>query len=386
MSLFQSFFMGGFECSTHHIQSGKRLDLVGSTAHDKYAAADYKRLQEQGIFTVREGIRWHLIEPIPGHYDFSSVLPMVRTANEMGMQVIWDLFHYGWPDDIDIFSPEFIRRFEKLTRAFMQLLAYETDTVPFITPVNEISFVSWAGGDKAYINPFTTGRGDELKAQLVRAAIAATEAAWDVNSKTRIVQIDPVINIIADPSKPEERDLAEGYRLSQYQAWDMLAGRFHPELGGHEKYLDIIGVNYYDRNQWIHNQEPLKYTDPLYRPFREILREVYNRYQRPLFVAETGTEDEFRPTWFAYVASEVRAAIEDGVPMEGLCLYPIINHPGWDDDRHCHNGLWDYPNEVGDRQIYQPLADELSYQKQQIEQILPATLKVSGQMEQASIS
>jgi hypothetical protein len=43
----------------------------------------------------------------------------------------------------------------------------------------------------------------------------------------------------------------------------MLAGRFHPELGGQEKYLDIIGVNYYDRNQCIHKQDPMKYTDPL---------------------------------------------------------------------------------------------------------------------------
>ncbi|MEG4120145.1 beta-glucosidase [Microcoleus sp. N9_B4] len=368
--MFQSFFMGGFECSTHKLLSGKRLDVTAATGHDKFAVADYQRLQQQGIYTVREGLRWHLIEQSPGKYDFSSSLPIIRAARDMKMQVIWDLFHYGWPDDIDIFSPEFVSRFASMVRAFMEVLTEETDQTPFVTPVNEISFIAWAGGDVAYINPFAKGRGDELKIQLIKAAIAAIESVWEVNPSTRIVQIDPTINIIADPDKPEDRDAAEGYRLSQYQAWDMLAGRFRPELGGKEKYLDIIGVNYYDRNQWIHNEEPMKYTDPLYRPFRELLQEVFERYGRPLFVAETGTEDDFRPVWFNYVCTEVMAAMKAGVPIEGICLYPIVNHPGWDDDRHCYNGLWDYCNESGDREIYQPLADELQFQRQQIEPLL----------------
>jgi hypothetical protein len=60
--MFQSFFMGGFECSTHRLLSGKRLDVTAATCHDKFAAAGYQRLQQQGIYTVREGICWHLIE------------------------------------------------------------------------------------------------------------------------------------------------------------------------------------------------------------------------------------------------------------------------------------------------------------------------------------
>lgn len=367
--LFKSFFMGGFECSTHRLRSGKRLDVVAATNHDKYVADDYRRLQAQGIYTIREGIRWHLIDH-HGSYDFKSVLPIVLAARDIGMQVIWDLFHYGWPDDIDIFSPEFVRRFARMAGEFIQVLSNETDDIPFVTPVNEISFIAWAGGDVAYINPFAKGRGDELKLQLVRAAIAAIEAVWDVNPKTRLVQIDPTINIIADPARPQDRDLAEGYRLSQYQAWDMLAGRFHPELGGQEKYLDIIGVNYYDRNQWIHNEEPMHRTHPLYRPFRQMLGEIYERYQRPVFVAETGTEDDDRPGWFNYVCSEVCAALDEGIPVEGVCLYPIVNHPGWDDDRHCHNGLWDYANEAGEREIYQPLAEELQQQRHCVKRLL----------------
>lgn len=362
--LFQSFFMGGFECSSHRLRSGKRLDLLASTQHDKYVVQDYRRLQEQGIYTARSGIRWHLVETKPYHYDFSSVYPMLKAAHDTGMQVIWDLYHYGCPDDLDIFSPEFIYRFRSLAAAFTRLLINESDTVPFLSPINEISFVSWAGGDEGYLNPFAVDRGHELKRQLVRATIEGIEAIWQVAPQARVAIIEPAINIVAHPKRPQDRAEAEAYRLAQYQGWDMLTGRISPELGGQEKYLDIIGVNYYPINQWIHEGLTLRRSHPMYKPFRKMLAEVYERYQRPLFIAETGTEDRARPEWFNYVCGETRAAIQTGVPVEGICLYPILNHPGWDNDRHCCNGLWDYADENGEREIYEPLARELQYQQQ----------------------
>jgi beta-glucosidase/6-phospho-beta-glucosidase/beta-galactosidase len=364
--LFDSFFLGGFECSTHRLRNGKRLDEIAATRHDTLAREDYRRLHQQGMHAAREGLRWSLLEPSPGKYDFSSALGMLSAAKETGTQVIWDLCHYGWPDWLDIFGPRFVDTFAKLAREFAWLLAKETEQVPIVSPVNEISFFSWAAGETGYLNPYAQGRGNELKEQLVRAAIAATEALWEVNPKTRITQIDPVINVLAnDPCDTTQRRDAEAYRVSQYEAWDMLAGRLKPELGGAEKYLDIIGINYYVHNQWILGGSFIDQDNPRYRPFQEIVKEVYERYKRPLFVAETGIEDEVRPEWLRYVCSEVRAAMDDGVQMEGICLYPVVNHPGWDDERHCRNGLWDYANENGEREIYVPLAQELS--RQQVE-------------------
>ena len=58
-----------------------------------------------------------------------------------------------------------------------------------------------------------------------------------------------------------------------------------------------------------------------------------------MMVAETGTEGWRRGPWFDYVAAEVARARNRGVPVEGICLYPIADHPGWDDDRMCPNGL-----------------------------------------------
>ena len=125
--LFSSFFMGGFECASHQLLSGQRLDLTAATKHDQYVVEDYRRLHEQQISVARDGIRWHLIEPAPYRYDFSSVLPMLRAARETETQIIWDLCHYGWPNDLDIFDTEFIRRFAAMVRAFVHLLNEESE-------------------------------------------------------------------------------------------------------------------------------------------------------------------------------------------------------------------------------------------------------------------
>jgi beta-glucosidase/6-phospho-beta-glucosidase/beta-galactosidase len=326
---------------------------------------------------VRDGIRWHLIEQRPGYYYFSSVLPQIKAARETETQVIWDLCHYGWPDDLDIFSPQFVDRFAGLATAFAHLLRDETDDVPFVCPVNEISFFSWASGEVGCFYPFAEGRGNELKLQLVRAAIAAMDAFLDVSPETRFVHTDPVINVAADPSRPEDRPLAEGYTRAQFDSWDMISGRMHPELGGKEKYLDIVGVNYYPHNQWVYIGLPfnpgysLSRSSPLYKPFRYILVDVYARYKRPVLVAETGTDDQHaRADWLRYIGGEVRAAIRAGVDLQGLCLYPIINFPSWDDEFHLHNGLWDYADERGNREIYVPLARELSRQQEMFERLL----------------
>jgi hypothetical protein len=372
-SPFRSFFMGGFECSTHRLRSGRRLDVIGATEHDRFVRADYQRLVDAGMRTARDGLRWHLIESIPGTYDFSSVVPMLRAARDTGVQVIWDVLHYGLPDDIDIFGDEFPRRFAAFARAFAEVASRETDDAPWVVPVNEISFFAWAAGDVGIFNPFAKGRGDELKFQLLRATIAAIEAMWSVNPAIRIVHTEPMINVVASADRPQDAAPAEAHRQAQYAALDMIAGRIRPELGGREEYLGVLGVNYYVHNQWIYpggHGKMIEPSHPRYRPVWQMLREVYERYRRPMFIAETGIEDEARPAWLRYVGYEARRAILDGVPVHGICLYPIVNHPGWEDDRHCYNGLWDYADANGDREIYEPLARELESERYLLTQLM----------------
>lgn len=356
-NIFQSFLMGGFECSTH-LTRRRRNDVIASSRHDLFAEFDYRRLLDQGIRTARDGARWHLIERSPYEYDFSSVADQIRAARETGIQIIWDLFHYGFPDELDIFSPGFVDRFAAFAAAFTTFLIAEDKRQPLVCLVNEISFFAWAAGEVGFMYPFAKRRGDEMKRNLVRATIAAAKKIREISPGAFLIQTDPVIRVTS--ANPKHKESADAFHNAQFHALDMLLGKTEPEIGGDKNLIDMIGVNYYPHNQWRHpSGRRVLRGHKNYQPFGEILREFYARFQKPLFIAETGTEDDARGDWFAYICDEVRRAESAGVPVSGICLYPVVNHPGWDDDRHCHNGLWDYADASGSRAIYEPLAAEI---------------------------
>jgi beta-glucosidase/6-phospho-beta-glucosidase/beta-galactosidase len=364
-SPFASFFLAGFECSSHRRFDGRRLDLIAATHHDRFVLQDYRELETHHVAAARDGLRWHLIETSPGQYDWSSFLPMLHAARDSGMQVIWDLCHYGWPDDIDIWSPAFVDRFSRFAAAAAKVVRDEGGE-PFYCPVNEISFWAWGGGDVAHFNPGCHGRGGELKRQLVRATIAAIEAIRNVDPRARFITAEPLINVTS--MAPENAEAAETYRLFQFEALDMLAGMTEPELGGAPEFLDIVGVNYYPDNQWFHEGGTIPLGHHAYKPFREMLAEAHERYGRPMLISETGSEGSGRAAWLHYVCSEVHDAIEEGVPVHGVCLYPILDYPGWANDRTCHVGLLSNADEQGRRHVCKPLANELRRQQMIFEQ------------------
>ena len=114
--LFRSFWWGGFESACHINRASRRLDMICATEHDARAAEDFALVRSVGIRTVREGMRWHLIDRGAG-YDFSTALPVARAASEAGIQVVWTLCHYGWPDGVNLFAPAFVERFRRYSAA-----------------------------------------------------------------------------------------------------------------------------------------------------------------------------------------------------------------------------------------------------------------------------
>jgi hypothetical protein len=190
-----------------------------------------------------------------------------------------------------------------------------------------------------------------------------------------------VINIVPDEAHPLTWRRVESDNLLQYQAWDMLTGAIWPALGGHPRYLDIVGVNFYPNNQFMLDGRTIERGDARYRPFADMLLEVWSRYRRPMIVSETGSEGSDRATWLRYVCDESAAALARGCELHGITLYPVVNHPGWLDDRCCENGLWDYPDEDGERAICLPLAQELGRQGPRMLAARAALLEREGELE-----
>ena len=151
--------------------------------------------------------------------------------------------------------------------------------------------------------------------------------------------------MVAPVDRPELSAQAEYYSEHVvFESWDMLCGRILPELGGDREHLDIVGINYYWTNQWEIGKEEvaLAEDDPRLVPLRTLVRKVWERYGGELLITETAHVNEKRAGWVEYVAKEAEAMLEEGIPLRGVCLYPILGMPEWHDpERWTPMGLWD---------------------------------------------
>ena len=196
--IFPTFFISGFECSTFVWKDVGRRDLTAETRHREHAIGDYQMLRELGIAVAREGVPWPMVESTPGRYDFSSVDPLLEAMNqEPPILPIWDLCHYGYPDDADPYADDFPDRFAAYARAAAEYLIprVEHRGANFFTPINEITYFAQAAGEWGLFAPHRKRREErnELRLRLCRAAIKGVKAIREVDPEARFVNLDPLV-------------------------------------------------------------------------------------------------------------------------------------------------------------------------------------------------
>jgi hypothetical protein len=123
-------------------------------------------------------------------------------------------------------------------------------------------------------------------------------------------------------------------------------------------------VNYYWTNQWVIGREEraLPADDPRHVPLSVLLRKVWQRFGGEFLITETAHVGDMRPIWLRAVVDECMKLIDDGVPLRGVCLYPILGMPEWHDRRvWTQMGLWELERANGrlERRLYEPMLEAL---------------------------
>ncbi len=346
--------MGGYEGADHVNSYGLPLDMGQATGHSERVEQDHRSAAIAGIAVVRESIGWRLSESGTGAIDLRRALRTARSAHAHGLQVIWTLMHYGTPPDLSLFDDTLCERLARFaTRVANALQPWHVGT-PVFNVVNEIGFTAWAATSSNLMHPYL-GSGDPAVAQaagyavkqrLVRATLAAMDAIRQVDgTAARFVQVEPIIHVVPPCDRPDLQDAAQQAIAHQWQVWDMLAGWLEPQLGGCANALDVIGLNHYHGGQWEQgSDERLLWhrRDSRRRPLRDLLGDAWQRYRRPMILAETSHVGDGRTAWFNEVAGDALRVRAEGVPLQGVCLYPLIDRPDWENPGHWHrSGLWD---------------------------------------------
>src|SRR4051812_33808123 len=177
-SIFPTFFLSGFECSTFCWKDKGRRNLVDETRHRQHADDDYAFLASLGIAVAREGIPWPLVDRGNGRFDFSPIDPFIAAMREHKILPIWDLCHYGYPDGADPFSDDFANRFAEYARAAAAYVIERHHGPWFFTPVNEITFFGYMACEWGWCAPFAESLQCRLDftTAIARADVAAARA------------------------------------------------------------------------------------------------------------------------------------------------------------------------------------------------------------------
>jgi len=348
-NLFSSFWMAGFECSDKLNCFGERVDLLKSSGHLQKVEEDYENLLKFNLHTVREGVGWARCETSPFHYDFSPVKLRLNVAADTNIQIIWDLCHFGFPDDLTPLHPKFEKRFIAFCKAFAHTFKDAANGRKLlVTPINEINFLSWLGGDVAGTSPYCKGMGWDIKYKLTKAFIAGIECIKNIIPDAIVLTSEPLIfTVPQDEYNQEHEKSSRDQNEFQFQVTDILTGKICPELNGNKNLIDIIGVNFYHNNQFENGTSTLlnwqlHERDSRWKPLHILLQELHEKYLLPIYISETSHSKELRSSWLEYITQECIETIKKKIPLKGVCIYPIVDRKDWDFTNEWHqSGLWD---------------------------------------------
>jgi len=348
-TLFNSFWQAGFEGADPVNGRGQALNFIHAGGHLFNLESDYAALARFGIRTVRESIGWRICEH-RGELELNHVLARARAAERHRLQVVWTVWHFGIPHDLDYFSPDLPERFaqfcHRVARCLRPLQEASAAPATFV-PINEISLLAWAVCNTRLMQRREHDGGHdarELKRHLVRAAVLGTQALRSELPYARFLHIDPIIHPLAPVAGTALAGDTRAFWLSQLAAFDMLCGYRHPELGGDPSLVDAVGLNYCHADRWeaVYRRPYPDAADRQRRTLAEVLVDAGAHCRKPLFIAETGHVGTERAPWLEHLIDGVQAAAQRGTMIDGICLYPAVDRPDWEEsNRWHHSGLWD---------------------------------------------
>ena len=341
-------FATGIECSYPVIDGGRvRRDLLEECGHYARWREDLALVKDLGLRTLRYGLPLHRIVQGGDRFDWSFADEAMAEMRRLEIEPILDLMHFGLPDAWgDFQNPDL----PVLFADYCDRVAERYPWVRWFTPVNEVYVTVrnsardgiWneqCKDDRSFVTALkNTVAANILGAQAIAARrpdciIVQSETAecvhaampeqpeWVVrDNKLRFLSLDLLY------ARHPDADILlflqdNGLRRDEYE-WFMRG-----EPPGHQ----IMGTDYYGRNEKVLKPDGQFISGEDVYGWRQITREYYERYRKPVFHTETNVFDpDQAPEWLWKQWVNVVGMRYDGVPVLGFTWYSLIDQVDWD--------------------------------------------------------
>ena len=292
-----------------------RQDEVNLIRHDEFLDIDYQLMVSAGCVGIRDAARWYISNPAPGVYDWTWLDQVVTAAERHQLKLYLDLWHYGYPDWMDILSPEAPLQFAD----FASQIARRYPSLEYYCVCNEPSLLVELGGRKGKWSPFLHKTDPSaFRRQISKMIIEASKS---------ILAVKPdAVMVIPEPWHATDR-ISEDYQAA---VLDTVLGLCDPELGGCNDLVTIIGLNHY--------------RDSTLPPFHRLLINAQKRWPtKQLWITETSGPPKGwqQAEWFWWMLTETRLAAMSGINIPVFTWAPAISMYDWVNEKvQLHNGIW----------------------------------------------
>ena len=292
-----------------------RQDEVKLIRHDEFLQTDYQLLTDIGCVGVRDAARWYVTHPAPHVFDWTWLDQVVAAAEAFNLKLYLDLWHYGYPDWLDLMSADAPDHFAE----FAYQIACRYPSIQHYCVCNEPSPLILHGGVQGRWSPFLRRKdATPVRHQICRAIIAASKAILSVRPDALLILPEPWH---ATDKVSEDQ---------QAVVLDTLLGLRDPHLGGASELVTVIGLNHY--------------RDSTLPPFHKLILNAKKRWpDKPFWFTETsGPPFGWQQAeWFWWMLAETRLANLEGAGIPVFTWAPAISMYDWvDETKHLPNGIW----------------------------------------------
>lgn len=335
------------------------LDEYDLMQHYRFWSEDLGYAAESGATMVRWGIPWYKVNPARGEWDFEWLDKVIDRFDELGLELIADLMHYGTPLWLDG---------EFANPAYPELIAEYAGAVAeryrgrirHYTPLNEPMLNIMYCGEFGYWPPALTGDSGfvTLLRQVGKGIVLTQRAIAEADPGADFVHVEASFRFAGDLEA--HREEASHLRHRAYIVQDLVTGRVDKShaLSGwlrdhgfsdadfawfqsNTAWPDVMGVNYYPAHstelfeEGVHHSggpEDLRprhndWTDGL----EELLRDWNARYGVPVFLTETcltgSVEDRIR--WMDASVASVKRLKSEGLDVVGYTWWCVTDMFEW---------------------------------------------------------
>lgn len=316
---------------------------------------DLALAREAGATAIRYGFPWYRVNPAPGRFVWDWADQVVDRLEELGLEVILDLVHYGTPLWLEgaFLNPGYP---EVVAEYRARVAERYRGRVTAFTPLNEPLVTIMYCGEMGRWPPYLRRHEGfvSLTRAVVRGIVLTQRAiAEATGGQATFVHVEATFRYVAAASAVAQE--VELLRERCFLVEDLLTGRVdeaHTLVGYLRQYgfddedlawcqehtapPDLLGINYYPHLTTVefvdgHPSGPRRHRDDGAVGLEELIRTFSERYGFPIFLTETSTRggvDE-RLGWLEESLRLVARLRAEGVEVVGYTWWPLFDLVDW---------------------------------------------------------